>query len=75
MTNPAVLVWTVLDGCEAIVINKTVATLPDVSQSGIALNVNGGRLLMPDLKERRLGKPFARIKLLSQEDESALDGW
>lgn len=75
MANPEAIVWTVLNGCDAVVINKTVAALPDVNQSGIALNVNGGRLLMPDLKERRLGKPLAKITLLAQEDESPMPGW
>ena len=64
-----------MNACDGKVLNHSRPHLDEIGPSGIALDVNGGRELLPDLRGKRRGKPFAKVKLLVQEDESPIPGY
>lgn len=50
--------------------------LPSVGQSGVAMDISAAGLgLIPDLRADRRGLPFARAKVLAQEDGAPIPGF
>jgi len=56
--------------------DKNPVVLPSVGQSGVAMDISATGLgLIPDLRADRRGLPFARVKVLTQEDEAPIPGF
>lgn len=66
-----------MNACDAFDVERADGTAPwpRIGESGAALNIIGGKALIPDYGTERAPWSFVRLRLLKREDASPVPGY